>query len=160
MSAPLAYNDHINFRKDKVMNQKMKIGAIIAVIIVLGVGAFALTNNKSDKKTDSEMASHESTPVSSKSETSNKTTDTNMITYKNFAVVQKTIRIKKGTTVTWTNQDAAKHDVTPDTETADFKATELFGKGESKSITFNTVGTFAYHCSPHPYMKGTVEVTD
>lgn len=83
-----------------------------------------------------------------------------MVTYKNFAVVQKTIKVKKGTTVTWTNEDNAKHDVTPETETAEFKATELFGKGESKSITFNTVGKFNYICSPHPYMKGTVEVTE
>ena len=37
---------------------------------------------------------------------------------------------------------------------------ELLAKVESYSWTFNTVGTYTYHCSPHPYMKGIVEVVE
>jgi plastocyanin len=31
--------------------------------------------------------------------------------------------------------------------------------GQSYSFTFNTAGTFAYHCSIHPSMTGMVIVT-
>ena len=142
------------------MNNKATTGIIVAVVVVLGIGAVVI-KNKSKTSKDS-MPDHSTTaPASSQSSNSSSAVqETNQITYKGFAVVQKHIKVKKGTTVTWTTEDSAKHDVTPDTETAEFKATELFGKGETKSITFNTAGTYTYHCSPHPYMKGTVEVTE
>ncbi len=143
------------------MNKNFKVGIVIAVLIILGFGATMLTKTKSTTKTNDAMANHSSTSTASDSkQSSSKMQDTNQITYKGFAVVQKTIRVKKGTTVTWTNEDNAKHDVTPDKETAEFTASELFGKGETYTFTFNTVGTYAYHCSPHPYMKGTIEVTE
>lgn len=139
------------------MNKNIKVGLVIAVLVVMGVGATVLTKDKSE---DNMTAQNPSSTRGGSKQTPSKIEDTNQVTYKDFAVVQKTIRVKKGTTVTWTNQDSAKHDVTPDKETEDFKASELFGKGETQSITFNTVGTYAYHCSPHPYMKGTIEVTE
>jgi plastocyanin len=79
---------------------------------------------------------------------------------KDFAFSPKTLKIKKGATVTWTNRDSAKHDIDPDNESPDFKESELLAQGESYSFTFNTVGTYTYHCSPHPYMKATVEVVE
>jgi plastocyanin len=142
------------------MNKNAKIGIIIAVVVVLGVGAIALTKNKSTTTSGDNMTHPTSTTGGGTTQSSSKLQDTNQITYKGFAVVQKAIRVKKGTTVTWTNEDNAKHDVTPDTETAEFKTSELFGKGETHSVTFNTVGTYTYHCSPHPYMKGSIEVTE
>jgi hypothetical protein len=36
----------------------------------------------------------------------------------------------------------------------------LKSPGESFSFTFNEKGTFSYHCTPHPQMKGTVIVED
>ena len=36
--------------------------------------------------------------------------------------------------------------------------TGIFPKGQSRSHTFNEAGTFAYICTPHPFMKGTVVV--
>ncbi len=84
------------------------------------------------------------------------------------------IKIKKGTTVTWTNQDAVEHNVMADHSDGDKphdppKASEiksdvfagqLLAKGESYSFTFNEAGTDPYHCSPHPYMKGSVTVVE
>ena len=142
------------------MNNKTTTIVVVAVVAVLGFGAVTLKNNnkKSDAPKDT-MSQHDSNSTK-KAPSGDSVQETNKVTYKGFDVVEKHIKIKKGTTVTWTNEDSAKHDVTPDTETADFKATELFGKGETKTITFNTVGTFSYHCSPHPYMKGMIEVTE
>lgn len=137
------------------MNNKIVTTIVLAVLVVGGVTAVALSGkgNKSDSMSSSKSSTSQTKPSTAVQET-------NMVTYKGFDVVQKNIKVKKGTMVTWTNQDSAQHDVTPDTETADFKATELFGKGETASITFNTVGKFSYHCSPHPYMKGTIEVIE
>lgn len=150
------------------MNNKMITAVVVVVLAVIGFGAVALKNNenKPASNVSEPIANHNSsdtntTPSTSNNETSsNEVVEANNVTYKNFDVVQKIIKVKKGTTVTWTNEDSAKHDVTPDTETADFKASELFGKGETYSVTFNTVGTYTYHCSPHPYMKGTIEVVE
>lgn len=78
------------------------------------------------------------------------------VTIQNFAFSPKTVTVKKGTKVTWTNQDVASHTVTSDTGSE--LNSELLGKGESFSHVFETSGTFAYHCTPHPNMQATVVV--
>lgn len=77
------------------------------------------------------------------------------IEIKNFAFGPKTLTIKKGTTVTWTNQDSVAHTATSDDGGFD---TGLLAKGESGSVTFDEAGTYSYHCTPHPNMKATVVV--
>lgn len=144
------------------MNNKTLIRSAVIVVIVVIFGAVALASMK-DSDNDmmgSNSSMSENDMKSMDSKTSDMMVASNQITYKGFDVVQKNITVKKGTTVTWTNEDSAKHDVTPDEETEDFKTSELFGKGETYSVTFNTPGTFSYICSPHPYMKGTVTVTE
>ncbi len=146
------------------MNNKLLTGLIIAAITVAGVCIVSLTQS------DSSRQAQTPTEGSSSQEAENRTTNepaassdpqaTNAVTYKDFKVEPRTLTVKKGTTVTWTNEDTARHDVTPETETDEFKASALFGKGESYEVTFNTVGSFDYICSPHPYMKGTIEVIE
>ncbi|MFN8473202.1 MAG: plastocyanin/azurin family copper-binding protein [Anaerolineae bacterium] len=63
--------------------------------------------------------------------------------------------IHVGDTVTWTNTGAQQHTVTADDGSFD---SGLFGNGGTYSHTFTTAGTYAYHCTPHPWMKGTVTV--
>lgn len=79
------------------------------------------------------------------------------ISIKDYAFSPATLTIKKGTTVTWTNEDIAKHTVTGD---SGGPSSDFFGKGESYSYTFATAGTFPYHCEPHPYMTATIIVTE
>ena len=85
-----------------------------------------------------------------------RTPQTYSINIANFAFSPSEIRIKAGDTIVWTNKDSASHTVTSDS------ASELnsgfLGGGESYSHTFNTAGTFNYHCTPHPYMKAKVIV--
>ncbi len=144
------------------MNNKLLTAAIIISLSLFGVGAVVLMKDDSKQKQSSaQNHTNSDMPQSAgSSQASNELEQTNQVSYKSFAVVQKAIKVKKGTTVTWTNEDTAKHDVTPVTETAEFKASPLFSKGETYQVTFNTVGTYEYFCSPHPYMKGTVEVTE
>jgi plastocyanin len=67
------------------------------------------------------------------------------------------IRITVGSTVTWTNTTAPTHTSTSNTGVWD---TGSIGSGQTSSaIAFNTPGTFAYHCSFHPGMTGSVIVS-
>jgi plastocyanin len=72
-----------------------------------------------------------------------------------FAFSPAELTIKVGTTVTWTNKDNATHDV---------KAIDNswgsgnMAKGDTFSFTFNQAGTYAYKCSFHANMKGTIIV--
>lgn len=79
------------------------------------------------------------------------------VTIDNYNFSPPTITVKKGTTVVWVNHDIAKHTITAD---AGAFTSEFFGKGEQYGHLFADTGTFSYHCEPHPYMKGTVIVTD
>lgn len=80
----------------------------------------------------------------------------------NFAFSPATITVSQGATVTWTNQDSTDHQIINDAtgsnaEGAIFKSNPL-PKGSSYSFTFTTPGTYPYHCSIHPSMKGTITV--
>ncbi len=65
------------------------------------------------------------------------------------------ITIKRGTRVRWINRDSAAHTVTANNGAFN---SGLLRKGETFSRTFRTVGKRAYHCNPHPYMRGSVVV--
>jgi FtsP/CotA-like multicopper oxidase with cupredoxin domain len=60
-----------------------------------------------------------------------------------------------GSVITWTNQTDAPHTVTADGGA--FNSPRL-NQNQTFSFTFNTPGTFAFHCAVHPYMTGTVVV--
>jgi amicyanin len=82
--------------------------------------------------------------------------ETTSVDIVNFAFSPQNIIIQVGDTVTWTNQDSAPHTVTSDSGSE--LDSELLSQGQSYSHTFNDPGTFEYHCTPHPFMIGTVTV--
>jgi plastocyanin len=65
------------------------------------------------------------------------------------------LTIEAGQTVTWTNRGFTPHTVTAIGGEFDSGRLNL---GESFKVTFSTPGTFAYACTIHPSMKGTVTV--
>jgi plastocyanin len=73
-----------------------------------------------------------------------------------FAFNPATITIPAGSTVTWTNSDSATHTITADDGTWDSGAV---ANGKTYSRTFDTAGTYKYHCAVHPSMTGTVIVS-
>lgn len=141
------------------MNNKIALAAVLALVIIIGVVVLMTSVNNTGTNTRNVDTSRPE-PETVTTEDSVPAQGANEVTYKGFAVSPKTLTVKKGMTVTWTNQDDAMHDVTPNEETDDFKASELFGKGGTYKVTFNNVGNYSYNCSPHPYMKGTIEVTE
>jgi len=77
------------------------------------------------------------------------------VTIAGFAFSPESLTVKVGTTVKWTNQDAAGHTVTADDNSWGSGDLE---QGASFSFTFSQAGTFAYHCGVHPSMKATITV--
>lgn len=73
----------------------------------------------------------------------------------NFTPDTITVVVGVNNTVTWVNNDISPHTVTSDTGL--FNSNNL-NSGQSWSYTFTTPGTYSYHCSYHPWMKGTVVV--
>lgn len=142
----------------------MKKPAVVIIVIIallIGGSLFLVNMPAKDMKTaDHEAPSSAEMNPGSNGSAVNQPTEPNKVSIQDFAFKPETITVKKGTEVTWTNQDSAKHDVSPTSGADDFKASKLMAKGESYSFTFNTVGTYEYKCSPHPYMKGKVVVTE
>lgn len=66
-----------------------------------------------------------------------------------------TLNVKKGTKVTWKNNDTIQHSITAVDGSFD---SGLIGKNQTFSHTFNKAGTFEYFCTPHPKMKATITV--
>jgi plastocyanin len=82
-------------------------------------------------------------------------TSGNAVTLSNFLFSPATLTVKVGTTVTWTNKDGVTHTVTSDSDV--FNSGNL-APNATYSFTFSNAGTFAYHCSIHTSMKGTIIV--
>ena len=87
---------------------------------------------------------------------SNSAVADNSVVMKDFTFSPVLLTVKKGTTVTWTNQDSAPHTVTSDSGSE--LSSEKLSNGQSYSHTFNGAGTFEYHCGVHPTMKAKVVV--
>lgn len=66
-----------------------------------------------------------------------------------------TITVTAGTTIKWTNKEGVIHTVTSDTDLFD---SGNLGVNQTFSFTFNSTGTFPYHCIHHVGMNGTVIV--
>jgi plastocyanin len=82
----------------------------------------------------------------------------NAIAIKNFAFSPAILTIKTGTTVTWMNQDGAIHQITSDSGTPVAFNSDSLANGASFQFTFIQPGTYTYHCTIHPPMKGTIIV--
>ena len=82
-------------------------------------------------------------------------TSTLSVTIANLAFSPATLTAKPGTKVTWTNNDSVIHTVTSDTGV--FNSGNI-APGSTFSYTFNSAGSYAYHCTIHPNMKGTILV--
>ena len=65
------------------------------------------------------------------------------------------LEIAVGSTVTWTNTDSVSHTSTSNASGWD---SGIIGPGRQFSFTYQTAGTFPYHCAIHPGMTGTVVV--
>ena len=124
---------------------------VIGVIIVLAALVFFYAGRgyKSQPMPATNPAASPSSQVPSLGMTGANTVD-----IKNFAFSPVALTVKKGDSVTWTNNDSTTHTVT---SSGNFDSGQL-APGKTFSHTFSEAGTFSYGCSIHPSMKGTVTV--
>jgi len=73
------------------------------------------------------------------------------VTIRSMAFVPRTITVKVGSTVTWTNRDPVTHTVSG----TGFVSGPI-APGKSYSHTFSSPGTYEYICTIHPSMVGIV----
>lgn len=78
-------------------------------------------------------------------------------TIKNISYLQPKISIAVGTTIEWTNNDPLPHSVTAVNKSFN---SGLIQPGKSYRHTFTKAGRFDFYCMPHPFMKGTIVVTE
>lgn len=120
----------------------MKKLIIIGIIVILGIGIYFALKGAYSPPAYSPPAGQPKEEVSIKS----------------FSFNPAILNIKIGTKATWTNQDSASHTVTSDSGTE--LNSDSFSQGKSYSHIFENAGTFEYHCSIHPSMKGKVIVVE
>jgi plastocyanin len=81
---------------------------------------------------------------------------TQQIEIRNFAFAPATVTVPAGTRVVWTNQDEEPHVIT--SAGALFASSKGMDTSDSYVVTFSKPGTYAYYCSIHPMMVGTIIV--
>lgn len=152
---------------------KALVGILLAVVALGAIAGAVVLNKPKNSGTINpgtaqvQQGSTDDMSVNTQPVRNNHTSDTQQTntvsiidTNNSYDYSPKKIQVKKGTTVKWTNESNTKHDVTPTKETAEFKSSKLLAKGEAYEVTFNTLGTFDYFCSPHPFMRASVEVVE
>ncbi len=80
---------------------------------------------------------------------------TSTVTIPGFSFSPGSVTVHVGDRVTWRNTSGIGHTATADDGSFD---TGTIAGGSSGSVTLSNAGTFAYHCSIHPSMQGTVIV--
>lgn len=136
--APLTNEDNESLTQTTTQDQSQNQPASTAIL-------------KPNSTNSSEMEATLTPPTS----TSNSAPQPISVAISQFSFQQNNITVKKGTKITWTNQDNSPHTVTSDTSA--FESGTL-GNGGTFSFTFNNVGAFAYHCAFHPSMRASIIV--
>ena len=72
-----------------------------------------------------------------------------------LAFAARELHVRAGTLVRWVNQDQVQHSATADDRSFD---SGLIEPGRAYERVFDRPGSYAYHCTPHPFMTGRVVV--
>ena len=118
-----------------VMNRSLALLLLIPL-----AGACSSGDDKADKADD----------------TVAKPSDSVSVSIADFMFTDAAVSVGAGGTVTWTNSDDQPHTAT---SSGNFDAGAM-DPAQSSTVEFPTAGTFTYVCSFHPFMTGTVVVTN
>ncbi len=140
------------------------VGGVVAIVIIGALVWFwgqspnsSPTQTSPQNTTNSVSVDTQTTaPVPSVTPPASATPQPVSVAISNFAFNPSQVSVKVGTVVSWTNHDSMAHTVT--SNNGAFNSGTL-NPGSTFSFTFNTPGTFSYHCAVHPSMTATVVVT-
>jgi len=131
---------------------------VLIIIVILLIGGYYLFYGNYSSPTPPQSMPAVTPPTSPPANLPAPATQAtgNNVMIQNFAFSPATLTVKAGTDVTFTNQDSVTHTVTSDTGLFD---SGNLTSGKSFSFTFQTPGTYSYHCSIHTSMAhGTIIV--
>ena len=81
------------------------------------------------------------------------------IAYRNIAISPDALRVRVGSTITWTNYDSVEHNVISQGQGPQSFASRDFGENGTFQITALKPGVIHYECTIHPAsMNGTIEI--
>lgn len=127
---------------------------IIVVLIVIAAAAVALTH-----KSSYNSQSTGQTPPNTNNQAAsnvNQPGAVGTVNIKDMMFTPSQITVSKGATVTWTNNDTTSHTVVADLGNG--PNSSPIAPGGKYSYTFDQAGSYQYHCSIHPSMRGTIVV--
>lgn len=118
------------------------VGAVVVMCIVGFIGIqFSTTGDGSGDESAAPTSVNESQVT---------------IDMQGYAYHPGNISVPRGAQVTWVNDDNVDHTAT-EKDNASWD-TQIVHNGASKTIKFDSPGTFRYYCTIHPYMLATLTV--
>jgi plastocyanin len=124
------------------MRKKVLFAGIIAIVVGIAAGAFAVQYIKAPSAVQSSTTSSQAT-----------------VSIGLFRFSPGNLKVARGATVTWTNNDIVSHTVSETDGKAGPNSKDL-DHGATYSFTFSQSGTFHYRCNIHTDMLGTIVVAD
>lgn len=134
------------------MKNNIGLIAVISALLLTGAGCGSSATNQSVTN-NTPVPTNPTPTVTTPQQPTVKTNEPSSVTIQNFSFNPVTLNVKKGTTVTWTNNDSVPHQIKSDTFNSD-----VLSNGQNYSFTFNAAGTFDYSCAIHPSMTGKIIV--
>jgi plastocyanin len=144
------------------MKRLTAIAVPIAVLLLAGCGSSSSSTSSPSAPASSSSGAGASTSGSSSSSSGGASASSGSVvdaTMQNLAFQPTVIHAKVGQTIKWTNNDTAPHNVTP-TGGPKFTASSTLNPGGGTfEAKMTAAGTITYVCTIHPFMKGTIIVT-
>ena len=130
---------------------------VIAFLVVIGWAVYSHEKGYNQPSSNPPAASP-STSNNTGGTTGGTSSSTGAVAIRNMMFTPPQITVQKGGTVTWTNNDSVAHTVTDDLSNVGGPDSGTIQPGASYNFTFNKTGSFQYHCTIHPSMRGTIVV--
>ena len=139
------------------------VAAVAVVVVLAGIISMAGKNNTNDSMSSGSSANSSDMNRDVASSDASMlppegAVEANEVSIQDYKFGPQDIKVKVGTTVTWTNNDSVRHNVAGVNN--DLPEGKLIGRGETYTYTFTKAGVFNYICTPHPYMKASVTVVE
>ena len=129
----------------------------VVIVIILAVGGWLAFGNKNSNNNPTSGTNNNSSQASNSTANSNQASE-GKVSIQNMQFTPPQITVAKGGSVTWTNNDSITHTVVDDLSGVGGPSSGDITPGQSYTFTFNKTGSFQYHCSIHPSMRGTIVV--
>ena len=130
-----------------------RVTAVFLCLCVAASGGLAVAGCGSDSKSKTSKSKKK------KKKSSKPAAGGMAVSMQNITFGPNNLSVKMGDTVTWTNDESIGHDVTADDGSFKSGAPGGLKQGDTFEHAFDKAGSFAYNCTVHPNMTGTIEVT-